>query len=79
MEKRYTKWLILLLQQIKNGTQKKTGKLYKQRKIDIEPAIRNLKTNLPFTRFSVRGKDKVVNELVFTLMTINIRKLTSYR
>ncbi|RST95119.1 transposase, partial [Vagococcus bubulae] len=56
-----------------------TGKIYKQRKIDVEPAFGNLKANLSFTRFSVRGKDKVVNELGFALMAINIRKLTAYR
>lgn len=57
----------------------KTGKIYKQRKIDVEPAFGNLKANLSFTRFSVRGKDKVVNELGFALMAINIRKLTANR
>lgn len=59
--------------------EEETGKIYKQRKIDVEPAFGNLKTNLSFTRFSVRGKDKVVNELGFALMAINIRKLTAYR
>ena len=56
-----------------------TGKIYKQRKIDVEPVFGNLKANLSFTRFSVRGKDKVINELGFALMAINIRKLTAYR
>lgn len=59
--------------------QKKTGKIYKQRKIDVEPAFENLKANLSFTRFSVRGKDKVVNELCFALMAINIRNSTANR
>lgn len=58
---------------------KETGEIYKQRKIDVEPAFGNLKANLSFTRFSVRGKEKVINELGFALMAINIRKLTAYR
>ena len=57
---------------------KRTGKLYGQRKIDVEPAFGNLKANLGFTRFSVRGKDKVRNELGFAFMAVNLRKLTAY-
>ncbi|MCR1834600.1 hypothetical protein NSA56_09330, partial [Oceanobacillus caeni] len=30
--------------------------------------------NLGFTRFSVRGKQKVKNELAFALMAVNLRK-----
>lgn len=56
-----------------------TGDIYRRRKTDVEPAFGNLKANLDFTRFSVRGKDKVKNELGFALMATNLRKLTVAR
>ncbi|NLN26355.1 MAG: IS1182 family transposase [Bacteroidetes bacterium] len=52
----------------------KTGALYRQRKIDVEPVFGFLKANLGFTRFSVRGKSKVENEIGLALMAVNIRK-----
>lgn len=58
---------------------KETGDIYRRRKIDVEPAFGNLKANLGFTRFSVRGKEKVKNELGFALMAINLRKMTVTR
>ena len=51
-----------------------TGEIYRQRKIDVEPAFGNLKANLAFNRFSVRGKDKITQELGFALMALNLRK-----
>lgn len=51
-----------------------TGDIYRQRKIDVEPAFGNLKANLAFNRFSVRGKDKITQELGFALMALNLRK-----
>ena len=55
----------------------KTGEIYGQRKIDVEPAFGFLKANLCFSRFSVRGKEKVKNELGFALMAVNLRKYTA--
>src|SRR5690606_25213759 len=52
----------------------KTGEIYEKRKIDVEPVFGFLKANLGFTRFSVRGKSNVHNELGFALMAVNIRK-----
>nr|WP_242550976.1 transposase [Enterococcus ureilyticus] len=52
----------------------KTGKLYRQRKIDVEPAFGHLKACLGFTRFSVRGKQKTHNEIGFALMAVNLKK-----
>ena len=49
--------------------------IYRQRKIDVEPAFGFLKANLCFTRFSVRGTDKVRNEIGIALMAVNLRKL----
>ena len=59
--------------------EKTTGDLYRQRKIDVEPAFGNLKANLGFTRFLVRGKVKVKNEAGFALLAMNLRKYTAKR
>lgn len=53
------------------------GKLYGKHKIDVEPFFGFLKANLGCTRFSVRGKTKVENELGFALMAVNLRKYTA--
>jgi len=55
----------------------KTGEIYGKRKIDVEPVFGFLKANLGFTRFSVRGKQKVKNELGFAFMAVNLRKFTA--
>ena len=54
----------------------KTAEIYRQRKIDVEPVFGFLKANLGFTRFSVRGKSKVKNEIGLALMATNLRKYT---
>src|SRR5699024_14507 len=58
-------------------SEKETGKIYKKRKIDVEPVFGFLKANLSFSRFSVRGKSKVENEIGFALMAVNLRKYTA--
>lgn len=60
-------------------SEEKTGSIYRQRKIDVEPVFGFLKANLSFTRFSVRGKSKVENEMGFALMAVNLRKFTANR
>ena len=56
-------------------SEEKTGAIYRQRKIDVEPVFGFLKANLGFTRFSVRGKSKVEHEIgLVALMAVNIRK-----
>lgn len=55
-------------------SEEKTGTIYLKRKIDVEPVFGFLKANLRFTRFSVRGKSKVENEMGFALMAVNLRK-----
>ena len=55
-------------------SEEKTGAIYRQRKIDVEPVFGFLKANLRFTRFSVRGKSKVENEMGLALMAVNLRK-----
>src|SRR5690625_3260825 len=54
-----------------------TRKIYGKRKIDVEPVFGFLKANLGFARFSVRSKQKVVQELGFAFMAVNLRKLTA--
>jgi transposase len=51
-------------------SEEETGNIYKKRKIDVEPVFGFLKANLSFSRFSVRGKSKVENELGFALMAV---------
>lgn len=53
---------------------RKTGAIYRQRKIDVKPVFGFSKANLGFTRFSVRGKSKVEHEIGLALMVVNIRK-----
>lgn len=57
-------------------SEEKAGAIYRQRKIDVEPVFGFLKANLGFTRFSVRGKSKVENEIGLALMAVNLRKYT---
>jgi transposase len=58
-------------------SKEKTSTIYRQRKIDVEPVFGFLKANLRFTRFSVRGKSKVENEMGLALMAVNLRKFTA--
>lgn len=53
---------------------KKTSKIYKRRKIDVEPVFGFLKANLRFNRFTVRGKFKAKIEMGLALMAVNLRK-----
>lgn len=55
-------------------SEEETGKLYRQRKIDVELAFGHLKACLGFTRFFVRGKQQTHNEIGFALMAVNLRK-----
>ena len=58
-------------------SEEKTGEIYGKRKIDVEPVFGFLKANLRFTRLSLRGKEKVKNELGFAFMAVNLRKYTA--
>ena len=48
--------------------------LYGKRKVDVEPTFGQVKANLGFTRFSVRGHSKVENETNLVFMANNLRK-----
>ena len=52
-----------------------TSAIYAQRKIDVESTFGHLKACLGWTRFSVRGMDKVKSEVGIALMAVNMRKL----
>ncbi|SHL81636.1 transposase, partial [Lacicoccus alkaliphilus] len=53
---------------------KENRMIYQQRKIDIETVFGNLKANLAFKRFSVRGARKVKIETGLALLALNLRK-----
>ncbi|WP_155827234.1 transposase, partial [Furfurilactobacillus rossiae] len=48
--------------------------IYGQRKIEVEPVFADVKAHLRFTRFSVRGLDKVNIEVGLVLMAMNMIK-----
>jgi hypothetical protein len=52
-----------------------TSKIYKRRKIDVEPVFGDVKQNMDFTRMHVRGKEKVKQELGFVFLAHNLKKL----
>lgn len=54
-----------------------TGKIYGQRKIDVEPIFGKMKACLHFNRFSLRGSDKVNKEMGIVVMALNVLKLVS--
>lgn len=58
-------------------SEEEAGSIYRRRKIDVEPVFGFLKANLCFTRFTVRGKKKVRNEIAIALMAVNMRKIAS--
>ena len=57
---------------------KDTGKIYRRRKIDVEPVFGFLKANLHFNRFTLRGKIKATIEMGLALMAVNLRKYTQH-
>ncbi|MCC4722344.1 transposase [Salinicoccus sp. RF5] len=50
--------------------------IYQQRKVDVETDFGNLKANLAFKRFSLRGRRKVKIEIGLALLAANLRKFT---
>ena len=57
----------------------KLSKLYAQRKVDVESMFGNLKGNLAFTRFLLRGLVKTRTEFGLIAMAHNLRKLVGHR
>jgi len=56
-------------------SEEKTGEIYRQRKIDVDPVFGFLKANLGFARLSVRGKRKVEHEIGLALMAVNFKNM----
>ena len=54
-----------------------TGRIYAQRKIDVEPVFGFMKASLGFTRYHVRTLEKVKRETGILVLAINMRKLAA--
>ena len=54
---------------------KETASIYARRKIDVEAVFGRMKASLGFTRFMLRGIDKVRKETGILIMALNIHKL----
>lgn len=52
-----------------------TGKIYARRKIDVEPVFGRMKACLGFTRYHVRGMEKVKRETGLLVLALNMLKL----
>ncbi|WP_461219278.1 transposase, partial [Lapidilactobacillus salsurivasis] len=50
--------------------------IFAKRKFEVEPVFGNIKTNMNFMRFSVRGKRATNNEMGLVFMAANLKKLT---
>ncbi len=60
----------------KSNLESEEGKeIYRQRKIDVEPVFGQIKANLGFTRFHLRGITKVLTESNLVFMANNLKKL----
>jgi hypothetical protein len=65
-----------LRQKAEEILESETGaELYRRRKIDVEPVFGNIKQNMGFTRFTLRGKKGVLTELGLVAFAHNFRKI----
>ncbi len=72
----YHPWLIQTKEKIKSKLSTKTGKaLYALRKMDIEPVIGNIKHNLGFKKFLLRGLSKATIETGLANIAHNLIKI----
>lgn len=72
-------WEYFKAQQRELLSSPKTSSIYARRQIDVEPVFGRMKASLGFTKFSVRGKDKVSKEIGIVAIALNILKLVSLR
>ncbi|HDJ3510108.1 TPA: transposase, partial [Staphylococcus aureus] len=56
---------------------KETASYYAQRKIDVETVFGNIKQNMKFKRFHVRGAEKIFKEMGLVFLAHNFRKLVT--
>lgn len=68
-------WEFHKAKQIEQLSAPETSQVYRQRKIDVEPVFGWMKACLGFTRFHVRGINKVKLETGILVLALNIRKL----
>ena len=54
-----------------------TALYYAQRKIDVETVFGNIKQNMNFRRFHVRGTEKIFKEMGLVFLAHNFRKLVT--
>lgn len=54
-----------------------TGKIYARRKIDVETVVGKMKACLGFTRYTVRGLEKVRKQSGILIMALNMMKLAT--
>lgn len=71
-------WEYFKAQQREKLSDTANQQIYSRRKIDVESVFGHLKACLKFTRFSVRGQDKVHREMGLALMALNVRKYTRH-
>lgn len=70
-------WEYFKVKQNEQLSSPELGKVYAQRKIDVEPVFGRMKAYLGFTRFSVRGIEKVKNEIGLVSLALNMIKLAA--
>ena len=56
---------------------KETASYYAQRKTDVETVFGNIKQNMKFRRFHVRGDEKIFKEMGLVFLAHNFRKLVT--
>ena len=54
------------------------GEIYDRRKVMVEPVFGNLKFNLGFTRFVLKGLTKVKGEFLLMCLAHNLKKMSQY-
>ncbi|REI10203.1 transposase [Staphylococcus felis] len=67
-------WEYFKVQLNQKRSKPETQKIYKQRKMNVEPVFRLMKTILGFNQMSVRGLNEVKRGLGFVFIALTIRK-----
>ena len=70
-----TSWEYFKAKQRELRPTSETGKVYARRKIDVETVFGCMKASLGFTRYHVRGLEKVRKESGIVIMALNIMNL----
>ena len=70
-------WEYLKIKANEKIESKKTVSYYAQRKIDVETVFGNIKQNMKFKRFHVRGAEEIFKEVGLVFLANNFRKLVT--